>query len=198
VLHGKIREVSIFTSAESVGAQAEYSRFGMDWDLFTSSIERTLANTPSEVRLFFMTTVNLLSVGTFDKFLEFMLDLRRRHSTSRKYNRVGFNIAYLRWPRHQLITLLDAEERRRFEARLETVIKKLEPSDTDKGTLYLEEVDQVRRLINFMNSREPEPEELRNLVLFFNEYDRRRGTNFRETFPELQATYEAGARLLEQ
>ena len=196
VLHGKIREVSIFTSAESVGQQAEYSRYGMEWSLFTGSIEKLLSQTPPEVRLFFMTTVNILSVSTFDKFLEFMIDLRGRHSISRKYNRVGFNIAYLRWPRHQLITLLDAPERRQFEERLEAVIEKLKPSDTDKGTFYLEEVDQVRRLVNFMNSREPDPEELKNLVLFFNEYDRRRGVNFLETFPELRTTYETGLALL--
>lgn len=196
LLHGKIREVSIFTSAESVGAQAEYSRFGMDWQLFTSNIERLLSSTPSTMRLFFMTTVNLLSVGTFDKFLEFLMDLRQRYSQSRKYNRIGFNIAYLRWPQHQLITLLDAAERLRFEERLRVVLRTLAPSDSQLGTFYLEEADQVERLINFMNSREPDPAQLKNLVTFFDEYDRRRGTNFGKTFPELTVVYEQGRALL--
>ncbi len=196
LLHGKIREVSIFTSAESVGAAAEYSRFGMDWQLFSGNIERLLSSTPRTVRLFFMTTVNLLSVGTFDRFLEFMLNLRSHYSESRKYNRIGFNIAYLRWPQHQLITLLDPAERRSFEDRLSVTLQKLAPSDTELGTFYLEEVDQVHRLVNFMNSREPDPEQLRNLVTFFTEYDRRRGTSFLTTFPELEVTYREGQRLL--
>ena len=191
-LKGKIREITIYTSAESIGAQAEYSRYGMDWKLFESNINVFYENTPPDTQLFFMTTVNVFSASTFDKFLKFISTLRSQFQNRKEHNIAGFNIAYLRWPTHQCITNLDDEQKKLFEDRLLVVIEELKPNDLDNSSLYLEEVDQIHRLINFMNSEEPNIQEQANFVSFFDEYDKRRNTSLLATFPELQTLYNIG------
>lgn len=193
-LHGKIREVVIFTSAESTNEWAEYSRFGMDWQLFKQNIDFFLDNTPPSVRMQFMTTVNILSASSFDYFLMFVSELRRVYGGKRERNRIGFNVAYLRWPRHQSITLLDKEQKRIFTKKMNEVIEKLSRGGHEHfiQNLYLEEIDQINRLVNFMNSVEPDQEQLDSFVTFFDEYDRRRKTSLLDTFPELGETYKSG------
>lgn len=196
-LHGKIREITIFTSAESTDEWAEYSRFGMNWQLFKKNIEFFLDNTPPSVRLQFMTTVNILSVTSFDWFLLFIGELRKQYGCRRERNRIGFNVAYLRWPRHQSITLLDKIQKRIFAKKMEDALAKLTIGGHEHfiHNLYIEEVDQIRRLIDFMNSVEPDPEQLDAFVSFFDEYDKRRSTSLLATFPELTETYALGKKI---
>jgi hypothetical protein len=191
-LHGKIRDIVIFTSAESVGSQAEYSRFGMDWTVFSKNIRTFLERAHPDIHLQFMTTVNVLSASTFDEFLRYVSKLREEFGGFRWKNRVGFNVAYLRWPYHQCLVHLDAEQKKLFGDRMETVINELTQDDQLVHSLYLEEVDQIKRLVNFMNSTEAVPREQKNFTVFFDEYDHRRGTNLLQTFPELRRMYEAG------
>ena len=197
-LHGKIREVIIFTSAESVNEWAEYSRFGMNWKAFNGNIEYFLENTPPLVKMHVMTTVNILSASSFHLFIDWVLDLRRRFGTSRKWSRVAFNVSYLRWPKHMSLTLLNDSQKKKFGERMEATIAKYPNNDHDLGTLYIEEVDQLRRLVDFMNSVKPDPIELKNFVRYFDEYDARRGTNLLETFEDLASVYTFGSTLLER
>lgn len=196
-LHGKIKEVIIYTSAESIGEQAEYCRFGMDWELFNGNVHYLMLNTPPLVRLQVMTTVNILSVSRFDWFLDWIGELRLAYGGRPNKRRVGFNVAYLRWPRHMSITLLDEEQKLRFAAKMESSIQKhnVNKSPDDNHVMTLEEVDQIRRLVDFMNSVEPDPYQLHALAVYFDEYDKRRGTDFLKTFPELTKVYEQGCKV---
>lgn len=191
-LDGKIREIVIYTSTEATEKEAEYARFGMDWELFTSNIKYYFEHTPASSQLFFMTTVNVLSASTFDKFLYYIADLRKTYRNNREHNKAGFNISYLRWPIQMCITNLDKQEKENFANRLLKCIETLRPNDTDNSSLYLEEVDQVNRLIGFMNSEEASLDEQKNFTMFFDEMDRRRGTNLLETFPNLTTMYNLG------
>lgn len=191
-LVGKIRDITIYTSAESTGEQAEYSRFGMDWELFKHNIDTFLKLAHPSIQIRFMTTVNVLSASTFDDFLRYISDLRKVYGGKRARNRIGFNIAYLRWPAHQVITLLDKEQKDLFAARLNQIIAEQGVDDSLVESLYLEEVDMVKRLVSFMYSAETTDLGLHNLAKFFDEYDRRRGTNFLKTFPELSTIYHIG------
>lgn len=195
-LEGKIRQVTIFTSAESVGEQAEYSRFGMDWNQFTENVEYFLTHTPEKNQIFFMTTVNVFSASTFDKFLYYIADLRKKFRNSKEHNKAGFSISYLRWPVHQCITNLDDEQKKLFEERLLACVKDLHPDDSVIESLYMEEADQVHRLINFMNSEPADPKQHANFAAFFDEYDERRGTDLLQTFPELSTMYWNGKNQL--
>lgn len=188
-LTGKIAEIVIFTSAESTGAQAEYSRWGLDWNLFVRNVEYFLSNTPDRVRLQFMTTVNILSVSTFDQFVRYIIDLRIKFNRSREQSRIGFNTAYLRWPRHQSITLLDPINRIAFAKKMRALSKEFS-GDSRIHNLYYEEIDQIARLLDYMSSVEPDADALKEFSVFFDEYDRRRGCNLLQVFPELKPVYD--------
>ncbi len=78
-----INKFTLFTSAESVGSQAEYSRYGMNWEEFKKNIEYFLENTTG-TRVGFMAAFNILSLPTFKEFLEYVLHLKQT------YNKSGF------------------------------------------------------------------------------------------------------------
>jgi hypothetical protein len=124
----------------------------------------------------------------------FIAELRKLYGCRRDHNRIGFNVAYLRWPRHMSITLLDPMMKKAFTKKMEDTIIKLTDGGYDKfiHNLYIEEVDQIRRLIDFMNSVEPDLQQLDAFATYFDEYDRRRGTSLLTTFPELGETYRIG------
>lgn len=196
-MQGKCSDIVIFTSAESTGKHAEYTRFGMDWELYKSNIEYMVTHTPPNVQLKFMTTVDLMSPASFDDFVRFVCDIRRRFDTDRGRSRTGFSVNYLRWPFHQQLTILDPLEKKAFEERMLKVIDECTVGGFDaQGNLYIEEVDQIHRLIEWMYSKEATDEELKNFVSVFSEMDERRGTNLHETFPHLHSTWDKGISLM--
>lgn len=77
-----IKKFTLFVSAESVGQAAEFSRTGMDWNLFTSNVEYFLENT-IDTRITFMSAFNIFSITTIKEFLEYTLYLKK------KYNKDG-------------------------------------------------------------------------------------------------------------
>jgi organic radical activating enzyme len=191
-LADKIGNIVVYTSAESTGEQAEYSRFGMDWNLFEENVEILLSEAKPKIILTFMTTVNILSASTFDDFLYWITALRSKYTLDQTHNRVRFTVSYLRWPQHMSITLLDHDEKKAFAERLRTAVVDC----TNKELwvpLYLEEQDQVQRLIDFMWSADVDLEQVRKFRRYFDEYDKRRNTNLLKTFPELQRVYDLGA-----
>lgn len=191
-LADKIGNIVVYTSAESTGEQAEYSRFGMDWNLFEQNVEILLSECVPKVILTFMTTVNILSASTFDDFLYWITSLRDKYTFDQSHNRVRFTVSYLRWPQHQSITLLNDNEKGAFEARLKQAV--VDCTNPDLWVpLYLEEQDQIQRLIDFMWGTDIDLEQVRKFRLFFDEYDRRRNTNLLKVFPELQRVYDLGA-----
>jgi len=80
-----IKKFTLFTSAESSGYQAEYSRFGMDWDVFQENIIYFLDNTIN-TRVAFMSAFNILSLPTFIDFLKWILELKQKYNSSGLYS----------------------------------------------------------------------------------------------------------------
>ena len=91
-LHGKVKSFDLFTSAEATGIQCEYIRFGMNYERFVHSVESYLESTPGHVN--FMVAFSLLSVTTFDQFLEWVYTLRKRFNPNLQENRIGLSINY--------------------------------------------------------------------------------------------------------
>ena len=190
-LKGKVKSFEVYTSLEATGPQAEYIRFGMTYDEFTDNCRYFLAST--ETRLHFMVATNLLSVTTFDKFLIFVHQLRMEFNITDAENRIPMMIAYVRWPQHLNIRNLTKDIKEHYAPIwLETVNTRTRQADPTKaGRFYLEEIDQVERLIDFMMGTEPlQMKNMKDFFLYHEQYDERRNTNFFEVFPELIPFYE--------
>ena len=192
-LKGKVKSFEIYTSLEATGPQAEYIRFGLNYDLFIQSVEYILANTSSDTRVNFMVTANLLSITTFEFFLQQIWNLRVKYPSKvdrfgRHVNRTPMMISYLRWPEFLSITNLPLEIKQNYALKWKEYAtsrvfeKKVHPI----ACIYHEEVDQISRLCDFMMAEDPNL--VKNMKDFYHyhiEYDKRRNVSFHKTFPEL-------------
>lgn len=195
-----IGEVHIFTSGESTGTQAEYTRFGLDYDRWYAKCNKVLAAlTPKLDNLVFafMTTVNILSAGSYHKFIVDVLELRKKYVTDhiRQGNCIPMMTNYLRYPHMLALCNLDHETKHWMKEDLEDVVNTYAVSvydtEKDRGFMWLDEINQLKRLVEFMyhNTVGDEDRNRKDFVAFVDEYDKRRGTNFAETFPELERYY---------
>lgn len=186
-ISGNIKLFDVYTSLESTGKQAEYSRFGMEFDEFKKNCKYVLDNTCSKTRLHYMTTINLTSAPTFLQYLEYIREMRLNYYSKLHEFRVRTHLSYLRWPRMLCLTLLSEEDKQRYgDDWIEYIEKhKLTPAKSDQETFYLEEVDQVKRLVDYMRSTKESESLYRDFRNYTRSLDKRRKTSFTETFPEL-------------
>jgi pyruvate-formate lyase-activating enzyme len=187
-LHGKIKSFEIFTSLESVGPQAEYVRYGMNYEEFLANCYYLLDSTPREVRLNFMTTINMLSAPSFMGFLKLIKEMRKSYSISSPFNfRVRTFFNYLRWPACFSLTMLPNHLKEKYRKEWVEFVEEHVMTDTPRAgqCFYIEELQQVRRLVDFMCSQNPIEKEHTNFKLFIQAIDERRNLNFASTFPEL-------------
>lgn len=176
-----IKEVQIFTSSEGTGSAVEYIRYGMDYAKWSKNLEKVLDNTNNIVAV--MTTVNLTSITTYCDFVRYLLDLRKHYNKNSTFNKVQFMTNFLRYPEFLSLTILDSDSKERFTSDVKKLI-------TERTDLSPSEVDQLERMIDYMNGTDSREVQLRkDFAAFITEYDNRRGTNFNTTFPELTEFY---------
>ena len=197
--NNKIQHLQIFTSAEAYGKQAEYIRHGMNYEQWLHNVERMIQEVPSAA-VSIMCTYNLLSVPTFKDFLSDMLGLRLKYRPQAyKYHRmpIVLDMPYLRHPEHQACYLMPeylihyVEEQIKFmEDNKESNI----PGQEYTG-FYDHEIYKLQRIYNIITTEFKNPTNSlrdthrKDFTIFVDEHDRRRGTNFLETFPELTQMY---------
>ena len=91
-----VKGINLFVSAESVEEQAEYSRYGMDWNMFTENVEYFLDNVDG-ARVTFMAAFNVFSIPSFKKLLEYVLFLKQSYNgngLAEWFEECGLNISY--------------------------------------------------------------------------------------------------------
>jgi hypothetical protein len=134
-----------------------------------------------------MTTINLTSAPTLLEYLEYIREMRLKYYGKIHEFRVRTHLSYLRWPRMLCLTLLSDEDKQKYgDLWIDYVEEhKLTSKKSIQETFYLEEVDQVRRLVDYMRSTK-EPQSLyKDFRNYTRTLDKRRKTSFVDTFPEL-------------
>ena len=180
-----------YVSVDSWGSQAEYIRNGLDFDLMWSRVEQFLSEVPYRSSLTFIVTMNNLSVTGLKKLVEGILDLRKRYSNT--YQRVWFDTPVLRQPLWQSLQILPASYAFKLEQLKNYMTANLETEAARFKGFKDYEVQRLDRDIAWMrNGQPPEVREKAqaDFYRFFNEHDRRRGTDFLATFPEMRAWWE--------
>ena len=185
-----IDHLALFASVDSVGKQAEYIRHGLNFDTFLKHINRYL-NEVNANSVSFINTFNLMSVTGLPGFIDMVLDLRSRHSHS--FQRVWFDTPMLRFPAWQSIQILPE----RYQGLIEEVIRYMkkfpETRETRLRGIKDFEVAKLERVLAWMKigvSPDVLEKERANFYFFFTEHDKRRGTNFLSTFPEMADFWE--------
>ena len=157
-----IQNLTISVSGESTGARAEYARHGLNYEKFLYNLQVVQNRLPT-ARLQIMSTYNCLCVTTFKDFLQDV-----KHCIPD----VMLSVNRLQSPDFFDHRLLDRE-------------LKYDALDYIKHNFNKEAYVRFDNIINDDLLENAETLRLK-LRKFVQEFDRRRNTNFVQTFPELQ------------
>jgi organic radical activating enzyme len=180
-------ELDIYTSNESTYSQAEYIRDGLDYTQWLANVRYVLDS--KKLRgLHVMCTVNALCLIRLPSLLKQIVELKREYGQ----DAINFTLNILRFPSFQSPLVLDKQFRQAQANRL-NIFK------ANYGELLHEfERNHIERLVDYLEIVEVPHSEafemptlLNDFKQFYTQYDERRGHNFKETFPELEAWYDS-------
>ena len=192
----RIKELIVFTSVESWGEQAEYIRHGLEFNYFWDNINRILESS-TKVNVTNMATYNALSVPNYHKLIKGMYDLKTKFGNPNRYwkSAVFLDSSYLRYPTHQTVQVLPDEWNSYILKHAQLVDYYGVPLFDHHYIGYSDiEIQKIKRIYDWKiaewEGKEQQVKEHRyNFGKFFQEHDKRRGTNFCKTFPELADFY---------
>lgn len=190
---GRLEHFMQYVSLDGWGTQAEYMRHGLDFNLLWDRVNQFLSEVPYRNSLTFIVTMNNLSVTSLPELFAGILGLRRTYSQT--YQRVWFDTPVLREPAWQSLQILPESYAERLEHLWAWMIRQSEqPEDPFHGFKDYE-IARLDRDIAWMRAGQQRNSQDLNLrqadfYRFFSEHDRRRGTDFLKTFPEMRAWWD--------
>jgi len=179
-----VNHFMLFCSLDSWGKQAEYIRNGLDFCTLYTNITDYLKN-GNKHSLTFIITFNALSYSGFVKYIENIHKLRNEYNTDRQL--IWFDIPMLNdplWMNPKLLPEMVTELERAME-----FMKANEEGEHNRFKGFKDfEISKVQRLIDWVKNdgKFDRTTAMKNFYLFFSQHDERRGTNFLNTFPELE------------
>lgn len=176
----KIPSLSLYTSMEATGIQAEYIRDGLDYNQWIKNCEEILAN--ANLRDFnIMCTINSLSLWSLTDLLDITMDWKRKYGRQKGV----FTLNILRWPAWMSPIILPNDIK---DSRREALEKWLGKNENDP-VLHNIERDNLKRLIDYLNyvktpyTGAVSQEDLwKDMKSFYSQYDARRDKNLPKTF----------------
>ena len=179
-------KLDLYTSCESTNNHAEYIRDGLDYADWLNNVIYLLES--KRLRgLHVMCTVNALSLIRLPYFLKQIIRLKKRYGQ----DAINFTLNILRFPSFQSPLVLDRAFREAQANRLDIV------KHNYWSELHEFERNHIERLVDYLNLVERPhsetfemPKLLNDFKQFYQQYDKRRGKNFTETFEELKDWYQ--------
>jgi organic radical activating enzyme len=170
-------------------AQAKYIRHGLDFWRVIRRTEEFLSKVPERNSLTFIITMSNLNILGLKKLLEHILDLRDMHSHT--YQRVWFDTPILRQPNWQSLQIMPAVYARRLQDVIDWMSTNMETEKRPFRGFKDYEVQRLQRVVDWMKEGSKlDPDyvimQRADFYRFFNEHDKRRKTDFVNTFPEMR------------
>jgi organic radical activating enzyme len=181
------KHLMLYVSLDSVGKQAEYIRYPLNFKILEKNVHSILKNL-TRTSITFINTFNLLSVSSIQYFLEFINNLKNEYGS----DKVTFDMPFLEYPNWLAIDILTKDFLQYMydiEYKMKTVL-----------TFSEKEIKQVERNIRYMEDtilgQELANEETidlsvqrKNFALYIDQLDKRRNTKFLKIFPEYTEFY---------
>ena len=191
--NNKVRELTIFTSVEATGKQAEYLRYGLDYSKFWNNVDKILTELP-KVTVNIMATFNALSVFSYSDLIDKVFHYKKKHQNKERYwvSALQLDTSYLRWPTHLSVKVLKDEHKELIlEAATKALHYGMKVFDHDNYGFSNIEIQKMKRLYDYAIKDDgfDKGKYRKDLIKYVDEYDRRRSTNFLETFPQLKSLY---------
>ena len=185
----KIEHFMQYVSLDAWGPQAEYIRHGLDFDLLWDRVNQFLTEIPGRNSITFIITMNNLGVTTIPALMAGILGLRKIYSKT--YQRIWFDTPVLRQPAWQSLQLLPESYADQLEHLWGCMIPHAETEETRFHGFKDYEMQRMDRDITWMrDGQKLDPGYIKrnkaDFYRFFSEHDRRRGTDFLTTFPDMK------------
>jgi organic radical activating enzyme len=208
-----VSRVTLFTSGEGHGERGNYIRYGLNYKQWFENVDRVIGSCPA-LYTTYMCTYNALSVSSFKEFLKDALTLMHKHvNYIDRWHPVLLSVPYMRDPEFLAGWVLTPDYLKYIEecvAFMKENVQVIGPHPL-KGTQP--QYDQWEQLVKpgfteyIIHDMERVLEVMKNAIntgagrvtdlailrqsfhKFIDESDRRRGTNFVETFPEMADFY---------
>lgn len=193
IINNKIKDFKIFTSMDTWGPQAEYIRTGLNLEVWEKNFDIYLTKT--NLPITFMITFNILTVPNFTNLLVKILEWRKKYNNDNqnKWQRIRFDTPFLKEPLQYDINILPKDEFMPYMYQHLNFIKN-NLDDNDRFKFSELEYEKFLRVVKYMETVNYNDQKIiegrKDFFQWFTEYDRRRGTNFAETFPHLQSFLE--------
>lgn len=196
----RVKEIIIFTSCEGDGKQAEYARFGLDFNKLFVNIDRILTSLP-KVTIVIMATFNVFSIFSYENLIKRVLKSKIKHFNNERYwnSALILDTSYLRHPPFLSFRILKDYINVEYFNRcikfmkFNTTFRSLNfhkmQEITDVG-FSLQEIEKITRIRDIFiadyetDSKLFDKDKL-DFVKFIREYEIRRGYVCEEYFPEL-------------
>jgi hypothetical protein len=190
-VEGKIRGFKLFTSLDTWGPRAEYIRTGLNLEAWETNFRTYLTKTKNPVT--FMITFNGLAVSSFRSFLQKLLEWRTEFGWYDHLgkHRIRFDTPYLKEPLQYDMNILPKAD---FMPYMDEALAFMRANVGPTSNQFTEiEYEKFRRVVKYMETTVYSDDKLKegrkDFYAWFTEHDRRRNTNFKETFPEMVDFY---------
>jgi organic radical activating enzyme len=196
VANKKIKKFKLFSSMDTWNDRAEYLRTGLDINLWEQNLDTFVRTTKSEMTV--MCTFNILSVTSFISFLEKVLEWRKTYNDVIEYDehpsvrKIRFDTPYLKEPLQYDMHILPKDK---FLPYFDKILQFINDNrdDADCTKFSDMEYERFRRVRDYFATVQYPEDKIntgrQDFYLWFKEYDRRRGTDFLKTFPEMEEFY---------
>ena len=187
---GNLEHFMQYVSLDTWGAQAEYIRNGLDFDLLWDRVNQFLTEVPGYSSLTFIITMNNLSVCNVENLFAGILGLRKVYSKT--YQRVWFDTPVLHAPAWQSMQILPESYVERLEYLWAWMVRQIEKEDKPFNGFKDYELHRLDRDIAWMRSAQGKDhsQAKADFYRFFSEQDKRNGTDFLTTFPEMKSWWD--------
>jgi organic radical activating enzyme len=132
-------EIDLYTSNESVGAQAEYIRDGLDYTVWMQNVVKLIES--GKFRgVHVMCTINALCLDSLPEFLEQLTELKKKYGR----DSVSFTLNILRFPSFQSPLVLPADIKTKYKENLSQWLSQ----HKDFEYMHEHEINHTLRLID--------------------------------------------------
>lgn len=186
----KIKNFEFYTSVDTYGKQAEYIRYGLNYNNFLSNVEKVLTALPETSKVIFMCTYNSLSVVGFRYFLEDIIKLKKKYYMKSNYEtRIILDLPYLKDPQFMSLAVLTEDFWPIIKGDLDFMIENSKFSHGGVIPFTDHECSKMMRIYRWCKSMTENEERKIFRKMFsgyFKEYDKRKNLNFSNVFPEMK------------
>lgn len=195
-----VKTFKVYTSNEAHGKQAEYIRFGLNYDRWLDNCHRILSEIPNSF-LTVMAAYNVLSIPSFKLLMDDIIQMKHQYTIQpTRSSPVGLDVPYVRWPEFLAPWVISADYLHYIEDSVTHMYNNRQvtqwPPLCGKG-FFDYEVNRFERLYyvirDGIDSLAANPDKLKHLrnqfVEYVDQYDKRRKTHFLNTFPEMADFY---------